>query len=66
MVDDDGIGPAGAAQAAGAHYGVQIMRERARRIGGRLDIEARRGGGTRVRLHFVPALPRPAAEGAVG
>jgi two-component system nitrate/nitrite sensor histidine kinase NarX len=66
VVDDDGIGPAGAAQAAGAHYGVQIMRERARRIGGRLDIEARRGGGTRVRLHFVPALPRPAAEGAVG
>ncbi|HMO45018.1 MAG TPA: histidine kinase [Rubrivivax sp.] len=66
VVDDDGVGPAGAAQAAGAHYGVQIMRERARRIGGRLEIEARRGGGTRVRLLFAPAVPRPAPEGAIG
>ncbi|MBN8510739.1 MAG: GAF domain-containing protein [Burkholderiales bacterium] len=54
VVDDDGIGPAGAARAAGAHYGLQIMRERAQRIGGRLDIEPRQGGGTRVRLQFAP------------
>jgi two-component system nitrate/nitrite sensor histidine kinase NarX len=66
VVDDDGVGPAGAALAAGAHYGVQIMRERAQRIGGRLDIEPRRGGGTRVRLLFAPAAPQPAAAGAAG
>lgn len=54
-VDDDGIGPAGAQQAGPSHYGLEVMRERARRIGGRLDVRAREGGGTRVQLSF-PAV----------
>jgi len=42
----------------GTHYGLEIMLERARRIGGTLEIGARDGGGTRVRLAF----PLHAAE----
>jgi two-component system nitrate/nitrite sensor histidine kinase NarX len=66
VVDDDGIGPDGESPAAGAHYGLEIMRERARRIGGQLDIGPRAGGGTRVRLQFTPVAARPAATGAAG
>ena len=32
------------------HFGLQGMRERARRLGGKLDIVSNRGAGTRVRL----------------
>jgi two-component system nitrate/nitrite sensor histidine kinase NarX len=63
LVEDDGaglppvsaVGPAG-----GGHYGLEIMLERARRLGGTLDITARPGGGTCVRLVFPPV--RAAAE----
>jgi two-component system nitrate/nitrite sensor histidine kinase NarX len=55
-VDDDGVGPAGAGQAGTSHYGLEIMRERARRIGGRLEVQPRAGGGTHVELEF-PAPP---------
>lgn len=56
-VEDDGAGLASGASRAG-HYGLQIMAERARRIGGELAVEARAGGGTAVRLRFaVPAEP---------
>jgi two-component system nitrate/nitrite sensor histidine kinase NarX len=51
-IDDDGIGPAGAGGAGPSHYGLEIMHERARRIGGRLDVVPRSGGGTRVQLRF--------------
>jgi two-component system nitrate/nitrite sensor histidine kinase NarX len=64
VVDDDGVGPAGAARAADLHHGIDIMRERARRIGGQVDIGPRQGGGTRVCLRFAPAMPQPAAAGA--
>ncbi len=58
LVEDDGAGLP-AEPPAGGHYGVQIMRERAQRLGGRLDVGAREGGGTRVRLAF----PLPASGG---
>lgn len=57
VVEDDGAGlttPAGpnAPGAQGSHYGMEIMRERARRLGGVLEVGPRPGGGTRVRLTF--------------
>ncbi len=55
-VDDDGIGPAGAGRVGNAHYGLEIMRERARRLGGRLALQPRAGGGTRVQLSFPLAV----------
>jgi len=75
LVQDDGVGPPPAAldapapeqahAAASGHYGLHIMRERARRLGGTLSIAARAGGGTRVRLFFVtsPAAASPPAGG---
>ena len=51
-VTDDGIGirtPAGA-----HHYGLTIMEERAKHLGGELVVENLPARGTRVRLHFTP------------
>lgn len=66
VVDDDGSGlpdPATASAAAGGtHYGLEIMAERARRLGGALDVGARPGGGTRVVLQVPSASPRPLAR----
>lgn len=50
-VDDDGQGLA-APRANAGHHGLQIMAERAHRIGGALAVQPREGGGTRVRLNF--------------
>jgi signal transduction histidine kinase len=47
-VDDDGVGFAGDATSRG--MGVQNMRARAAEVGGRLTIDRRPGGGTRVSL----------------
>jgi two-component system, NarL family, nitrate/nitrite sensor histidine kinase NarX len=59
-IADDGRGPPPAgADAGSSHYGLTIMRERARRLGGTLDIGARAGGGTAVCLRF----PAKAAAG---
>ncbi|MBK7083012.1 MAG: GAF domain-containing protein [Betaproteobacteria bacterium] len=59
VVEDDGGGfaDAGGVEAADAagHFGLSIMRERARRLGGELAIDSAPGAGTRVRLHF-PAV----------
>ena len=33
----------------GGHFGLQVMRERAERLGGRLDVESRPGGGATIR-----------------
>jgi two-component system nitrate/nitrite sensor histidine kinase NarX len=58
-VTDDGIG---IQQAAGTHhYGLKIMEERARNLGGQLVVENLPALGTRVSLHFMPGTPRNAA-----
>ncbi len=51
LVEDDGRGPEAPDDGAG-HYGIGIMSERARRLGGELSVAPRPGGGTRVRLAF--------------
>jgi len=57
-VEDDGRGvEAGPARGDGGHYGLDIMRERAQRIGGDLEIRSVPNKGTRVRL----TMPAPAA-----
>ena len=59
-VEDDGSGARiarrRAGPAAGEHYGLEIMRERARRIGGLLRIVSAPGKGTCVRLS-IPQTP---------
>ena len=53
MVADDGCGPGGlgtAPDAPGRHEGLRNMRERARRLGGRLEVAENPSGGTRVVL----------------
>lgn len=61
LVEDDGTGMDVAAREADgrAHFGLSIMRERAARLNGRLEIESDPGEGTRITLSF----PRPGAEG---
>ncbi len=55
-VTDDGIG---VRQPAGAHhYGMTIMEERARNLGGTLSVESLPAFGTRVTLHFMPSARR--------
>lgn len=55
-VEDDGQGfaqhriAASGVNAEAAHFGLDIMRERAQRLGAGLDIGVRTGGGTRLRL----------------
>jgi len=62
-VEDDGAGTRIARRRPGAtdgdHYGLEIMRERARRIGGRLRIVSAPGKGTQVSLSIPhgPATP---------
>ncbi len=64
-VEDDGAGLPRPTACVGAHYGMDIMRERARRIEGTLEAGARPGGGTCVRLVF-PATPAQAAAAQRG
>ena len=63
-VEDDGRGlPPPAAGGSGAHYGMDIMRERAALLGGTIEFTPREGSGTRVRLRF-PLAPAPAPVAA--
>jgi two-component system nitrate/nitrite sensor histidine kinase NarX len=57
--DGDGLMPGATERATGVddadrsvHFGINIMRERAQRLGGQIAIETLAGGGTRVRLEF--------------
>ena len=62
-VSDDGSGVAPEAlQARPGHLGVGGMRDRAEIAGGRLEVEPRPEGGTRVRL----VLPEPVSASVVG
>lgn len=55
-VIDDGIGLYAAGHTGpGMHFGMNIMRERAERIKGMVEIRSRVGGGTRVTLVFPHA-----------
>lgn len=55
MIDDDGVGFSPASSTYD-HHGQAIMKERAQTLGGEVDVMARRYGGTRVRLTFMPKL----------
>lgn len=59
LIEDDGIGlpddpPSGG---PGEHVGLNIMNERARRIGGHIVFESEPGEGTRLLLRFGPPSP---------
>lgn len=54
FIDDDGKGIGHAPESALHHYGLTIMSERTRSLGGHLQIGTRPGGGTRVEVVFVP------------
>lgn len=65
VVEDDGSGMAAMAlvpheRAAGSqsHFGLEIMQERALRLGGAVEFSEREGGGTRVRLAIPVAVAR--------
>ncbi len=60
-VDDDGVGLGEPPADAHNHHGMSIMRERAKSLGGALEISPRAGGGTRLRLRFHAALGEDAA-----
>lgn len=58
VVEDDGLGPAGAATARQrGRHGLENMERRLAEMGGRFEIGPRPGGGTRVRL-VVPLARR--------
>lgn len=61
VVRDDGQGfdPASIQQNPGNRFGLQIMKERAERTGGRLEVASSPGHGTRVVIN----VPRAALEG---
>lgn len=57
-IEDDGVGVNGDVGAPG-HHGIEIMRERAQRLGAQLSLSPRHGGGSVVRL----LLPLARREG---
>ena len=61
VIEDDGIGLNAPARTAPHHFGLSIMAERARGLGGQFDIETPAGGGTRVAVCFAPGAFEPLA-----
>ncbi|ATE61789.1 histidine kinase [Thauera sinica] len=60
VIEDDGVGLGGSPADPWQHHGLAIMRERARGLGGTLEISPRPGGGTRVGLRFIASHHAPA------
>ena len=54
--DGKGVDPAIVAEGRGGHYGVQGMRERAKRIGGKLEVWTETGAGTEVELSIPGSI----------
>lgn len=52
---DNGVG-IGAIPDPNQHYGLVIMQERTRRLGGELQVDASQSGGTRLQIAFTPTL----------
>ncbi|MBT9612680.1 MAG: type IV pili methyl-accepting chemotaxis transducer N-terminal domain-containing protein [Burkholderiales bacterium] len=52
-IEDDGVGINNQLTQT-HHYGMAIMEERARGLGGRLEVMSRPEGGTRIEVRFVP------------
>jgi signal transduction histidine kinase len=52
LVDDDGVGPAGAGYASGSGLGLELIRRIARTFGARIELTPRPHGGARVALLF--------------
>jgi two-component system nitrate/nitrite sensor histidine kinase NarX len=64
-IEDDGAGVGEAAEANDdgmPHFGLDIMRQRAKSAGGSIDVESLAGGGTRVRLTIPDAATRRGAR----
>ncbi|MGM0637411.1 MAG: type IV pili methyl-accepting chemotaxis transducer N-terminal domain-containing protein [Pseudomonadota bacterium] len=57
IIEDDGVGLEEGSSPP-MHYGLVIMRDRAETLGGKLALENRAGGGTRVALVFTPQTAR--------
>lgn len=53
-ITDDGVGFDPATIAPGRHHGLGNLRERAIAAGGRLELDARPGAGTRIIVHLPP------------
>lgn len=62
VVADDGRGPVGGEAEEGCGQGLRNMRERARRLGGRLVVEPGAGGGTRVTLAVPLDIEEPESD----
>jgi len=57
VVTDDGVGfDTGGENLAPGHVGLASARERAERVGGRVEVESSPGNGTRVRA-WIPRIP---------
>jgi ligand-binding sensor domain-containing protein/two-component sensor histidine kinase len=61
--DGKGLDPKIVAEGRSGHYGVPGMRERARRIGGKLDIWTATGAGTEIELSIPASIAYGASPG---
>jgi len=57
LVEDDGVGIPDTPEKLN-HYGLAIMNERSRNLGGAIEIQPRKEGGTRVGFTFIPSVQR--------
>jgi len=66
-VEDDGVGIDDGPVDGRDHHGLSIMRERARSLGGEIEITRRGEGGTRISVNFqaVHTLPALAADASI-